>query len=284
MLVFIQIPKCSTRPYDAFRRALGEDAVGWVGRNITVADLSVRERLAGFKVVGGPITLAQAVGVGEVRGFATVLSDPIARIMSQWASAMAEPEHYYHDAAHTFMLREIFEEKHPFARALSNIATHFLTAPAVATPTARAALAALATRRFVIGEAAQPKPFVGAIARMLDVPVASLDESAFHAPPAEKPRGELMRLLRAANKEDYALIEGLQKYRMGTRRLMRTDFKGGDKNGPGAKARPGGPGRPGGQGKAAQQGQARSQGEAGAGGEGQADAKPRPARPKPTGA
>ena len=277
MLVFIQIPKCSTRPYDAFRRALGEDAVGWVGRNITVADLSVREHLAGFKVVGGPITLAQAVNVGEVRGFATVLGDPVARVMSQWASAMAEPEHHYHDAAHTFMLREIFEEQHPFSRALSNIATHFLTAPATATPTARTALAALAARRFVIGEAAQPKPFVGAIARMLDVPVASLDESAFHAPPAERPRGELMRLLRTANKEDYALIEGLQKYRMGTRRLMRTDYKGGDKAGPAAKARPGGAGKPGGQGKA-NQGKARAQGE------GQANAGPKPAKPKPTSA
>ncbi len=224
LLVFLQIPRSTTSPYKAFRDALGDEAVGWVGRNLKEADLDDPELLASFKVVGGRIPLSRAVTFEKATTFATIVNDPVARSLGQWNDAIGDVNHPHHEATHTFMLRELFEEKHPFADAMANVATQFLLNAADADCTAEAALEAVRSHRCVIGEASNPKAFAIMVARRLGLEPGTLNEASFRAPPhhPQAARGELLRLIREANAQDIALIEGLRGMMEEKRPVVRT--------------------------------------------------------------
>jgi len=211
LLVFLQIPLSCTAPYRAFVDALGNDKVGWVGRNIRQNDLDTPAKLRRFRVLGGRIPLAKAITLPGVTLFAAVVNDPVARAMAQWKEAIGDVNHPHHDAVHTFMMREIFEEKHPFAAAMSNLATRALTPlPTDGPLSAAGALETVRNRPFLVSDATHTRAFANVLGRMLDLPPGTLREAAFRPPPGSPARGELLRLIRAANTEDIALLKGLK--------------------------------------------------------------------------
>lgn len=222
MLVFLQIPRSTLGAYRAFRQALGEEAVGWVGRNLKESDLADPELHTRFKVIGGPFTLADVDHLPVVTSYATVVAHPVARTMGQFTEAIGDVDHPFHAAPHTFMLRELFEEKHPFAEAMSNVATRHLMERPDAPASVDAAIAAIEARRFIVGDGGNIKPFITMLARVLDVKPEALDEAAFSPPGAPPAKGELLRLIREANTEDIALFKHLKAQEGHRRVALRT--------------------------------------------------------------
>lgn len=244
MLVFLQIPRSTTSPYKAFREALGDEAVGWIGRNIRDSDLDSPDALASFKVIGGRMTLARALVIPNVTTYATIVNDPVSRALGQWNEAIGDQNHPHHAATHTFMQRELFEEDHPFGRAMSNVATKYLLKNEDGPCTADAALAAVKSLRFIVGEATRTKAFAVMVARRLGLEPGTLDEANFRAPQTnpKTARGELLRLINTANAEDLALIDGLRGMMEPKRPVVRT--RGENAGRPADAERPARPDRP----------------------------------------
>lgn len=223
LLVYLQIPGSTTGPYRAFREALGPEAVGWVGRNISLEDLANAEAMAGFKIVGGRFPLARFLTLPKVTAVTAMVNGPVGRALAQWNEAVGEFSHPHHDATQTFMQRELFEENHPFAQSMSNVATRFFMPDEETPPSAKKALEAIKGRRCIIAEPPHTRPFCNVLSRLLDLPPGSIDEAGFRAPPVREPaRGELLRLIRAANEEDIALLKGLRELIDGPRPVVRT--------------------------------------------------------------
>ena len=89
--------------------------------------------------------------------------------------------------------------------------------------TAAAALEGIKGLRFVIGDTANTKAFAIILSRRLGLEPMAINEASFRAPPVHQvsPRGELLRLMRAANAEDIALIDGLHELRDEKRPVVR---------------------------------------------------------------
>lgn len=222
MLVFLQIPRSALGAQRAFRKALGDDAVGWIGRNLTKGDLADADLNKRFRVIGGPLTLAEVDHLPVVTSYATVVCHPVARTMGQFTEAIGDQNHPFHAVPHTFMLRELFEEGHPFAHAMSNVATRTMMADAEAPASVEAAMAAIEERRFIVGDASNVMPFITMLSRILSVAPDVFDEADFAAAGAPPAKGELLRLVKEANSEDIALFKHIKALAGNSRVALRT--------------------------------------------------------------
>lgn len=225
MLVLFNIPFTTQRPFRALQEAIGEEAIAWVGRTITMDGL--KDLPARIKVVGGTFSFADVAHLEGDITYAATFNDPVDRVYCHWLNAANTPEHPHHVAANTYLLREIFEENHPFKEALSNAATQQLAAAGGPTPRAADALANLRQHRGVYGDGAHPKAFAISVAREVGIGDQDLDPEAFAPPAVERLRGEVRRIIMAANQEDIALIKGLQTNRKSKRPITRIKGGGG---------------------------------------------------------
>lgn len=202
--------------------ALGKDAVGWLGRNVSRED--IRAGLPGrrFTVLCGAINIAAARRLPDVSLVATVLpASPAAIPLAEWNAARQYPAHAHHAIAHTLSFDEVIEEKHPFARQLGNVATRLLT-PQGERPSADAALKALAGRPSLVGLSSQRGAFSAALAESLGIAPERLDGDLFKAPEPDRPDKATEAALAGSNRQDLVLTRAVASRLDASSRVYRT--------------------------------------------------------------
>ncbi|MEM8855603.1 MAG: hypothetical protein AAGD34_18005 [Pseudomonadota bacterium] len=211
MIVFIQVPfSGGINAYGAFCELVGRSKVGWVGRNLSLADVRAGLDSDRYSVVGGPIPLADAVALGPISLLTTVLSDPVSRAVAVWDHMEADAAHPFHAEAHTFSIREAFEDNLACAGPISNAAVRFLTVPG-APETVEGLVDALMDYPLLVGFAEHRAAYARALERAMEVPRKSIDQSAFKAAARGHPRGAMHTILTQANQREIALITELRQ-------------------------------------------------------------------------
>ncbi|WMS40862.1 hypothetical protein RDV64_12220 [Acuticoccus sp. MNP-M23] len=220
MIVFQTMFGSVDNPYEAFKRALGADAVGWLDRNLTVDDLKpgIAKR---FKVIGGPLPFDKVYALRGVRFFAMVLDDPGTRSMRQWSTAVNNEAHPHHALTHAFMPREVLEEDLPFAKTIRDATTRVLS-PDGEEPSVEAAVARIKAGPFLIGDPENLRPFVEVLARVLEVKPTDFGPHPFKARGMPFPRKTGVPRIQAANPMDNALLAALEGLRTDGRDLVIT--------------------------------------------------------------
>lgn len=210
VIVFLELGTGGyTNAEAAFRRYFGEERVGWLGKELDARHLS-GDLSDQFDLIGGPLTLSRIGDLRGVRLVTGVLCDPVRRAAGQWVLARDRPDHPHHAAPHTFTLREVMEEGHPFRAALANVATRALVAPG-GRIVAREAVAHIASRAALLGDADRRAPYLWGLARFLGEARNPFDADDFRAVLPGVPQGEVMELLRSANRQDLRLMREIQR-------------------------------------------------------------------------
>jgi hypothetical protein len=207
--------------YEALRSALG-DELGWLGRNVTLADIRHGLPNGRPRILGGQVKFSSLPAVRDVSRFAFLLSNPISRCHGMWRHAHASPSHPHHAIAQTLSLGEIIEERHPFREDLVNLQSRFLTA-ARQPAGAPSALRTVMTHPFLVGEAQHSSAFADALARELGIAASTLDPAAFAEANRDMPQGDLRERLRRVNEHDLALIGAVRGMRHPDEFVLRTD-------------------------------------------------------------
>lgn len=203
------------------RKALGS-GVGWVGRDVRLAEVRAGQLNAPRRLLGGTIRLAATLALTDVSLRAIVLPDPITWTIRQWAAVEADPEHPDHAVPHTFTLREVLEENHPFRATITNPATRLLALPD-RPATAPQVMETLRELAFLIGHVDHPAAFAAALGEALGVAPDAVPAAAFSLRRRAVPTAEMRRLLMEANHEDYRLIAAVRALAADGTGLVRTD-------------------------------------------------------------
>jgi hypothetical protein len=222
LIVFIHLPRgVGHRAFAAFRKALGEEAVGWLGRSVTAEDMGPALAERGLRVLGGPIRLKAADALDGVSLFTTVIDDPRLRTLRAWRNAQDDPDDPHHAMAHTLSLPELIEEKHPLVAPFANALTRHFTPPGHRV-TAANAFAAMKARPFLVGDAAQPKAYAEALAAELGLAPDALDHRVFNGLGGKIPPGEVKAALARHHAMDLRLVDRIAKERPRDSSLVRT--------------------------------------------------------------
>ncbi|MEM8552252.1 MAG: hypothetical protein AAGF45_07695 [Pseudomonadota bacterium] len=218
MLAFIDVAGTCARPFNGLVRALGKDAVVWCE---TPADVkNAPTRAPGVRAIAGRLQLDWVLANENVTAIALCAGNPLHRVLAAWFEAGATPTHPFHDAPHTFTLREVLEEDHPFARALCNAVSNALC-QAGAEPSVAHVLARLSEGKTVVGDPARPGPFITALAHLLQAPRTSFQREDFAQNHFEPVRGRLAKMIRERNEMDAAICNELSARSDGTTRVLR---------------------------------------------------------------
>jgi len=222
VIVFLHLPgSVGNRTFAAFRKALGEGAVGWLGRNVGAGELGPGLSGRGYEFLGGPIRLKLADALPGVRLFTTVIDDPRLPALKAWRTATADPEDPHHAMAHTLSLGELVEEAHPLVARFDNILTRQLT-PARRRASVADALEAIKTRPFLIGDAKRPKAYAEALTAALDLPAGALDHRVFRGMDDRVPGGQVAAALNKLHAMDMKLVERIAQLRPDGAAVVRT--------------------------------------------------------------
>ncbi|XWN33115.1 MAG: hypothetical protein ROR55_08615 [Devosia sp.] len=221
MIVFIQVPfSGGVNAYGAFSSVVGRNKVGWVGRNLSLADVRAGIDPDRFSVVGGPLPLVDAMRLGPITLLTTVLSDPVSRALAVWDHMEANAAHPFHAEAHTFSIREAIEDNLACAGPISNAAIRFLIPPN-APETVEGIVDALMAFPLLVGFADHRAIYTRALERALGVPRKSIDHSAFKAASRSHPRGAMHQVITEANQRDIALMAEF-RHRQPTQKVVST--------------------------------------------------------------
>ncbi|WP_075221659.1 hypothetical protein [Acuticoccus yangtzensis] len=188
MIVFIEIPFSAGRgAFQAFTKALGANAVGWLGRNATLDDLKADDAPNKYRLVGGRFTLADALEMKGVTAYSAVAGDPVLRMMATWQAWERQARHPQHWVPHTFNLREALDERiHPVMVATEAM-MRGLRQRGVGTEMDRI-MADLTALPVTIGFGEHADAFTEAMAQRLGIDTSELNPAAFaefsHAPGA----------------------------------------------------------------------------------------------------
>ena len=179
MIVFIEIPFSAGRgAYQAFTNALGADHVGWMDRNTTLADLKAGGAADRYRLVGGRFTLADALQIPGATRFASIVGDPVLRMLATWNAWERQARHPEHWLPHTFQLREALEAKiYPVMHSTEAL-MRGLRKAGVGTEIDRI-VDDLKALPVTIGFGDSPDAFVEAIAPELGVETRDLNAAAF---------------------------------------------------------------------------------------------------------
>jgi hypothetical protein len=209
VILLIKLPRTgSVRLHDALNAALGESAVGWLGRNVSRRDIRAGLRDRNFRILVGPVDLADTRHLPEVSLFTTFLPDPQAIPVAEWAAARNKADHPHHTIAHTLALDEVLAEEHPFARQLFNVATRTLT-PRGETMSARTALATIERRPFLVGFSSHAEAYARALTRALGLAPATLDARLFETATPSPAHADSARAVKRASAMDRTLHDTL---------------------------------------------------------------------------
>lgn len=208
VILFIKLPWTGhAKAFELLRTALGEEAVGWVGKTVGRGRLANGPEGLHHSLVGGTIDLA---GI-DLSGFslvATVLPDPDTIPIAEYTAARYRPTHRHHAIANTLSLEEVLAERHPFSRDLVNVATRSLTVRGQPI-SADSVLKTLASRPSLVGLSAHAAEFAAALAGALGVPAATIPQEAFATPERPEPPVEVARALARYNAADRKLTRAV---------------------------------------------------------------------------
>lgn len=213
MLVFIDVPLTTKAPHRGFRHVLGRGELAWMGLDFDRKDLADPERFSRYKVVGGMFTMAEVRHFPKTATICAVVQEPSKRVAAHWSAVANDPRHRLHSVAHTFLLREVFEEQHPFVGGLVNVMTRFLSPGGGRPPTAAAVFEEFDGRPSLIGDSVNAVPLTARLARLLRIPQERFDPTAFEAPEGERLRRDVLALIRGNNRQDEALYREVSQRR-----------------------------------------------------------------------
>ncbi|WP_420393491.1 hypothetical protein [Acuticoccus sp.] len=213
MIVYIEIPFGAGRlAFRAFRDALGEERVGWLGQTATMADLAAPDAPSRYAVVGGRAALADLASLPGARLFATMVSDPVSRTTVAWAAWRRDARHPLHWLPHTFDLREAFEGAVEEAQPITGAMASHLRPPG-ASATIDGIVAGLRAMPFLIGFPDHPQAFARMLERRLDLQRSALDVDAFRENGRVPKNAEVAAVITAATVRDRALLARLREAR-----------------------------------------------------------------------
>lgn len=222
MIVFLEIPHAAgLGAFESFRGALGETRVGWLDRTATFDDLKAPETAERYAVVGGRMTLADAVALSGVALFATVVGDPVLRVLANWSSWDKNPEHEQHWIPHTLNLREAIIEEVAEVVAMTDVMMRHLRPPRTG-PGVEAIVAELAKLPILFGFGEHPNAFARAMERRLGLERGTIDHDGFRETARIPKNRELHQAVMGATAADQALADRLKKA-LGERKVLTSD-------------------------------------------------------------
>ncbi|MBB4003061.1 sulfotransferase family 2 domain-containing protein [Aurantimonas endophytica] len=91
-VVYLHIPKTAGTSINFYLRSIvGSDKVGWLGKEISLEDLSNQEKIEPFKVIGGHFNIEQAREIQFPVVYVSTLREPISRALSYYRYIMKIP-------------------------------------------------------------------------------------------------------------------------------------------------------------------------------------------------
>ena len=220
MIVYLEIPfgagPVSNAVFQMFRSKLGADAVGWVGRNIRLADLASGTGLKGYRILGVPAPLATVESLADVSLWTVLVPNPLLRMAARWACAETDPDDTLHPLSHTFSLKEAIEIGHTAALGMSEVVARHLQL-SMAPATVDGIVSGLETRPVLIGFGQHPVAYASALDEALGLEPGTLDHRVFVQPPAGVRQNELRNALQRTPARDLRLVEALYALRDDTK-------------------------------------------------------------------
>lgn len=202
-IVFVHVPKTAgTSVNHYFQNLFGRENVGWLGINITPADLESGRRLSSFRVIGGHFTRWHAERIPGRKIILSTIREPISRVLSYHRHILNRAIHPLHTSLSGDLETDL---RGRFGKLIKNEQCKFLSG----SQSADKVMQKLSDGRSGLAVLGELQPFLTAVSKELNIPTGRLE----HVFPGEGAETEItessnavLRLLIAEDLDLYARI------------------------------------------------------------------------------